>query len=55
MIENEYLDPSIKKASMQATLGCSDREHNLKMLSDARKKHKSLAGCGVVGSSQCIW
>ena len=54
MIENEYLDPSIKKASMQATLGCSEREHHLKMLSDARKKLKSLAGCGLVGSSQSV-
>ena len=58
MIENEYLDLSIKKASMQATPGCSERKHHLKLafiLSDARKKHKSLAGCGLVGSSQCIW
>ena len=48
MIENEYLDPSIQKAFMPATPGYI--EHQMKLssiLSEARKKHKSLAICWV--------
>ena len=43
MLENEYLDPSIQKAFMRATPGCT--EHHLKLasiLADAKRKKKSL-------------
>ena len=43
MLENEYLDPSIQKAFMRATPGCT--KHHLKLasiLADAKRKHKSL-------------
>ena len=43
MLENEYLNPSIQKAFMRETPGCT--EHHLKLASiliHAKRKHKSL-------------
>ena len=46
MLVNGYLNPSLQKAFMPTVPGCT--EHHLKLssiLSDARKKHRSLAVC----------
>ena len=48
MLINKYFDKSVQKAFMPATPGCS--EHHLKLttiLSDAKRKHRSLAACWV--------
>ncbi len=44
MLENGYLDPRIQKAFTTATPGCTEHHSKLAtILSEARKKHKSLA------------
>ena len=40
---SEYLDPSIQKAFIRATPGCTEHHLNLAcILADAKRKHKSL-------------
>ena len=53
MTSNKYINRGVQKAFMTATPGCT--EHHTKLaaiLSEARRKHKSLTACWL---NQCIW
>ena len=55
MLENEYLDPSIQKAFIRATPGCT--EHHLKLASILAnaKKNKQISDSCLARSGKCIW
>ncbi len=55
MLENGYLDRSIQKAFMSATPGCTEHHSKLAtILSEARKKHKSLAWLDLANANGSV-